>query len=376
MSAKALHIIADLIRREADFHRVRPTHCLFFLTYRCTSRCGTCRMWQRTAEDTELSLAEWKRLVDMLVPRGIRNVEMFGGDALLRPDVLFALTRYCKEKLGCSVDLVTNGNLLDRATAEEIVRAGIDVVYVSLDGVGALHDAVRGVAGSFDKADQAIRNLLAARPGAPGAGTGHAGRQPKIVVNCTVSAFNIDGFEQVLEYAAGTGVDQVAFEYAGEFPVSSVEASIVEGIKAEPFYLAGERSVLLDAQQARLLKEKIRRIRAWRNNGLKVVTRNIDCLTEEQLTGGIMPHRRCYICRYLITVDPYGAILPCAFFSGYSLGNFKEEHFLTLWNNRRHRRFRRQVDSGAVALCRHCIVGVERNPSLWQSLKRKAAGLV
>ena len=40
-------IAGSAIRRQIEFHRVIPRTALFFLTYRCDSRCETCNFWRR-----------------------------------------------------------------------------------------------------------------------------------------------------------------------------------------------------------------------------------------------------------------------------------------------------------------------------------------
>ena len=47
-----------------------------------------------------------------------------------------------------------------------------------------------------------------------------------------------------------------------------------------------------------------------------------------------------------------------------------KENFHEIWNNEKHRVFRKFQNSGAIALCNHCILGVQRNHSFLKSLKR------
>jgi MoaA/NifB/PqqE/SkfB family radical SAM enzyme len=102
-------------KRERGYWTLHPANLLLFVTYRCTSRCKTCTMWQRPVTDSELTLKEWQRLIDDAAPYGIDNVELFGGDALLRKDVTVPLAGYISQK-GIQPDLSTNCNLLDSET--------------------------------------------------------------------------------------------------------------------------------------------------------------------------------------------------------------------------------------------------------------------
>ena len=360
---KAFTITSGLVKREIDYYRLRPTNLLLFLTYRCTSRCNTCTMWQRKTQESELSLEEWKSFIDSVAASyKIKNVEMFGGDALLRKDVLLPLTAYIRKKTSAEVDLITNCNLMDESTARSLVDSGINVIAVSLDGVGQTHDKVRGFEGSFSNVEKGITHLLKARG---------SKKKPVIVANCTVSSLNVDSFEKVLDFAQHAGVDDLAFEYVGEFPQGCLSHSRVNGIQPQPYFLGHDPSLLLNTQQAMLLKNKIRDIKDTRKKySVRIVTRNIDVLGLRELTSGCFPNKKCYICRYLITVDPFGNIIPCPFFNNYHLGKVPESPCNAVWGNQRHRQFIHAADTGKIAMCKYCILGVERNATILQEIQQ------
>ena len=111
-------------QREVDYYRSSPNDVMLFLTYRCSSKCKTCNIWKRSGNiNEELTLDEYKRFIDEICDYGgnYNNVEMFGGDALLRKDVLIPLIKYIKEKGIQRCSLPTNGNLLDEEIAHGLV---------------------------------------------------------------------------------------------------------------------------------------------------------------------------------------------------------------------------------------------------------------
>jgi len=76
--------------REISASRFRAIDSMIYLAYRCTSRCKTCNIWKRNAEgsaDTELGRDKWKIILGRLKDYGIKSLEIFGGDALLRKDI-------------------------------------------------------------------------------------------------------------------------------------------------------------------------------------------------------------------------------------------------------------------------------------------------
>ena len=354
--------IRQISRREVCRHLVKPRNAVLFLTYRCTSRCNTCTIWQREVnQQDELSLEDWQKFIDMIASTGIENVELFGGDVFLRKDVTIPLARYVKSK-GIRTEIATNGHLLDWEMATGIVDAGVDCVYVSVDGVGKIHDEVRGVEGNFDRVETALQHLVSAR-----------GRKknPRIVCNCTISSLNVEHFEEVLSFASKVGADSADFEYVGEINPESLAESAIDGLIPTPYYVPQGRSLLLNEEQAVLLKHKLESIKALSEPlDIEVTTINIDTLTIDNIVTGIFPNKVCYMCKSLVTVDPSGNIMACPFFNNYYLGNFKEQPFDSIWNNERHIRFRKCQGQKKIAMCEYCILSVQRNPTAYQSLVR------
>lgn len=362
-SVQEFHRIA---KREIDFYRVKPTHVLLFLTFRCPSKCRTCEIWKWedmgiADESKELSLEEWKRFVDMMVEIGITNVEIFGGEALLRRDVVPPLVRYIKEK-GIEADVVTNGLTMTEELAQELVDAELHDLYFSVDGVGELHDHVRRVEGNFQRIEQGIRYVLAARGDR---------EYPKITCNCTISALNVDEFEKVVDFAADVGADGVHLEYAGQVEPVNIDNSVIDGVAAHPYFHSHEgETFLLDREQAKQLKKKVAKIRAvGKTMDIGVKTINIDNLTVDDLSTGVFPNKKCYMIRYFVAVDPYGNIMGCPFFNDYHIGNFRDQHIRSIWNNKKHRQFMKAQKRGDFEMCRNCVMGVQRNITFFESLR-------
>ncbi len=140
----------------------RPIGAKLELTYHCNLRCGFCytdsprRTLARTAEMDD---DEWLRIIDEVVELGVIEVVLTGGEPLLRRE----LTLEAAERIsaaGAMVTLNTNGWFMDGPAADRLAAAGARV-HVSVDGASAeLHDASRGVPGSWRRAIEAIAMLL------------------------------------------------------------------------------------------------------------------------------------------------------------------------------------------------------------------------
>ena len=109
------------------------------ITHRCNMACRNCYIPNRTIPDLE---AEW--VVSMLrrLPRGT-NVRFVGAEPTLHPDLPRLIAESRRSRL--HPVLVSNGlRLSDLSYVRELKRAGLRVVYVSLNGGfdDALYEAI------------------------------------------------------------------------------------------------------------------------------------------------------------------------------------------------------------------------------------------
>lgn len=355
-------LVGSSLKREIGFYKFIPIVATLVLTYRCTSRCKTCTAWKRPRADLkELGLSDWKRIVEQLYDNNVPAVEIFGGDVFLRKDILMPLIRFIKEK-GMTVHLPTNGNLIDQKTAKELVESGVDFIYLSVDGVGKTQDKIRGVDGTFNRVSEAINFLNMAR---------NRRKTPIIICNTTVSNFNVDSLEDIANFAHKACFDEMHFEYVGEFSEEHIEQSIINGIKPTPFYIKQGDSVLLSKQDAKKLKNTLWKIRKrFANTNLYIQTVNIDTLSLKDIYQGTIDNNKCYIIRTNVDIDPYGNVSPCICYNNYFLGNLTKSHFEDVWTNTKLRQFIEQQKKCKLDICKHCIMGVQRNHSFYVSLKR------
>lgn len=349
--------LVDAVSREYFYHTATRTYACLFLTWGCTSRCSTCRIWRRQRDaEKELTCEEWLDVARTLVRRGVTTFELFGGDVLLRKDVLVPLTREI-HALGAGIHMPTNANLLDRDTAA-VLAENLQYVYLSTDGVDDQHDRVRGVEGTFGRVGRALKYLLEARGDRP---------YPVIVCNTTVSRHNVGMLARIAEFASEAGYDEINFEYVGEFTPAIVSASRIGDFEPSPMYLNSDDSSLIRSETVFLLRDQLRQARALArrggsgSRGFRVVTVDIDMLSDANLVRGTIPFRRCFVERTEVVIDPYGNIVPCCFFDTYHLGSVRKGDLNRSLDTLQRLQFRRHRDAGRLAMCRHCIHSVVRN---------------
>jgi MoaA/NifB/PqqE/SkfB family radical SAM enzyme len=357
-----LRFIGQLTKREVKYYKITPSESLFFITYRCSSRCKVCSMWKRKKDYEEMDLAGWKRAVDMVAEMGIGKIYLFGGDVLLKKEITIPLATYISEK-GICCDITTNGNLLNQENAKKLMATGAMNVGISIDAVGDLHDQIRGIKGMFKRATQGIRYMNEARGDA---------KEPSISIYCTISKLNIDAFDKVLPLALDLGVDELHFEPYGEFTKEYAHSSIVDGITANPYFLRqDDTSLLLDENQALYLKNKVIELKEKAWGKIETDTDNIERVSVEELATGKYDSKRCYMARYHIAIDPSGNVLPCLFFQDYNIGNVQNTHLKNIWGNKRHKKFLASIKRQELRICQQCVVGVQRNRTAGQKFRRR-----
>jgi MoaA/NifB/PqqE/SkfB family radical SAM enzyme len=142
---------------DAAWVRGRPFLLYYKPTARCDLKCAICQRWQdpRPARE-ELPLAEVRAMLRRFRDAGAAFLTLWGGEPLLRTDLPEILVE--AQRLGLHTSMCTNGFQLARRAGEVVPH--LDTLLCSLDGLGEVHDAMRGVRGAFD---HAVAGLEAAR---------------------------------------------------------------------------------------------------------------------------------------------------------------------------------------------------------------------
>jgi len=165
-------------------------------TIRCNLTCAHCRRVESDeTADRDLSNTQAKDLIGQLAELGkgqpMMPVLVFsGGEPLCRGD-LFELIKQARA-VGITPALATNGTLIDASVAGRIHDSGVARVSVSLDGASPeVHDRLRQLAGSFEKAIEGIGYLRDAKV--------------PFQINLTLTRHNAGQLPQVYELARSLG---------------------------------------------------------------------------------------------------------------------------------------------------------------------------
>jgi radical SAM protein with 4Fe4S-binding SPASM domain len=298
----------------ADFCRY-PVLAEVALTYRCNLTCAFCYAGCGAAglpagwsEERAMSDDEVCRVLDV-VRRDARcpSVSFTGGEPTLRPG-LARLVRHAKA-LGLRVNLISNGQRLDEERVAALAEAGLDSAQLSLEGPDpAMHDAIVGGAGAFDRLWRAVDRLRA--------------RGVRVHTNTTLSRRNLGAAEAIVDLVAGRGLGRLSMNLVIPCGSAGAEASLDVSYRD-----VGDRVLRLRERAAERGVELV-----W-YSPLPL------CLFNTIAEG--LGNRGCAAADGLLHVGPSGDVLPCSSFDhGESLGNLLRQPFEEVWESRSARFFR------------------------------------
>ncbi len=340
-------------------HTYTPTDAIIFLTYRCTSRCTACNIWKRPVKiENELTWEQWLPILENLKKNDIKNIELFGGDALLRKELLLNMIQYCTDN-GIGTFMPTNSSSLTQVTVQGLVDAGLGTVYLSLDEVPEIGESIRGVKRHFDRVTKSIESFKNARGNSS---------TPRISCITTVSGMNYKYLEQLIDVSHKAGADEHMIGSISEFTTDAVNKSGVNGILPSPYFMpTDDKSHAYSKEEAKEFLEIISRI--WKNrqnlHPMSIDMTNIRGVVDvDNLTELTYPYQACLFATTQVIISPYGNILPCLYYKNYHLGNITKQDLSEIWGNEEHRKFCKQQQRDRIPLCNHCSIKFYHKPFL------------
>jgi len=298
---------------------------IFSVTSRCNLKCMMCDI--PSSRNGELSTGTLRSALEDAAALGAGTAVFSGGEPLLRDDI-FELVACCK-KLGLGACVTSNGLLVDDITAGKLSDAGIDVVNISVEGDRQTHERLRG-AGTYEKALQALRCLR--------------GRGVETTIASTVSRYNYNSLEHIVELAKDTGATTLKLQ-----PFSRIFVS--PGRNCSEF--------LLGEVEAKAVMDILRRIHALCGHyGVSVNPLPYLESIPAYLSRGIGGNASS--CRSLFSscpVDASGKVFPCWVLSGKEMiiGDITHTPLREIWGTAKHHdiigRINRRNCGGCLMSC-------------------------
>ncbi|MHC3438607.1 mycofactocin radical SAM maturase [Natrialbaceae archaeon A-gly3] len=273
-----------------------PVTITWEVTLGCNLHCDHCLSgsgpgYQRPEE---LTTEEAKAFIDELDRMDVFQVNIGGGEPFVRPDILELLAELTDRDVSTCVS--TNGTQLDEKTLDELEAMDPLFLQVSLDGLRAENDAVRGD-GVYDQVIDTLGRL--------------EDRDIGTTVNTVVTAQNVDDLPEIYDLADSFGA----------------------GLRLNRFRPSGRGEDTWD--RFRLDGDQIRFLHGWLED--KPDVRTGDSFFYLNALGEVRNEtlKECGAGSLTCLVDPVGNVYPCAFTQWEDLasGNVTEEGFAAAWEN-------------------------------------------
>lgn len=330
----AYYFIGPLIRRYPQLAPY-PGFVEIEITSKCNKRCILCEhtWWKEASYD--LTFQDFKSLVDQFA---LRWTNLTGeGDAFLNSDYL-NMIRYLKAK-GTSVYLVDSFDLVEKDIAYELVKAGVDGIYISMDGASKETYETIKVGCRLDKVSANIRRLLEIKKELDSP-------IPEICFRFVINKLNVREMPDFVKMVRSLGSrrewgDGSKIHYVGLLDYPEIH------------------HLYLPEIPSRFIGDTLNAMRSDPEN-LPVVFAHTEASKNPSIN-------RC-----LAWMEPYFALVPrhmalpcCAvlmsnsreFLSEYCFGDYTKEPFKDIWSHPYYRWFRQTVtrpDAPVPALCRGC----------------------
>jgi radical SAM protein with 4Fe4S-binding SPASM domain len=324
--------------REID-RAARPIYAGWEVTLRCDLGCRHCGSRAGHARADELDTAEALDLVAQLAALGVREVTLIGGEAYLRPDWTTLIAAI--DAAGMRATMTTGGRGLDRARARAAAAVGLAAASVSIDGVAATHDALRGARGSHRAGLAALAHLRDA--GVP------------VAANTQINGANLGELAAVLDLIAAAG----ARAWQVQLTVPMGRAADRPALIVQPYEML--RVVPMLAELTAVARR--RGVTLWPGNNVGTMGPHDRALRGHTAPGGTAA---CGAGRAIIGIEADGAIKGCPSLAtrDFAGGTIRHHALRDLWQRSAPLRFNRgrSVDDlwGWCRTCAHaarCLAG-------------------
>lgn len=306
-----------------------PISLTISVTYSCNSRCKTCNVWKKKAN--EFSVDEFDKTFSSLGHNPFMFV-MSGGEPFLRKD----LTEICKSAyLRCKPSIITiptNGLLYNKIPemVSEIAKACPDtqiVINLSIDGIEGKHDEIRGIEGNFKKSMKTYEGIKALDIA-----------NLEFGIHTVISKFNVNEIANIYKYFCDLNGDK-PIKYISEIAEERVELDTI-GRNITPAY--EDYSKAIDFLSSELKKENF--------SGISKLTQGLR-LEYYQLVKSTLKEKRqiipCYAGFASAHISPDGDVWQCCI-KADPLGNLRDAgyDFSKIWFSEKAELARKSTKEG------------------------------
>lgn len=346
-------------------------HVYIEVTFRCNCRCQMCPLYGvqtgggkeilgYSRENEEMKLEEYKKLFEDLRDLGTQSVNLTGGEVFIRKDIT-EIIKYAKDS-GFDVSITSNGGVITREIAKDIVRLGVNSITISLDGPKEVHENIRK-AKIFDRIMD-VADWIAEEKEKQGK------TAPSVGFLCTVSGLNQRHLTSLVEVVNKKGlelaIDPIIFTSEDDWKRTQ-ESFSDEFDKKESFVMPDTigkvDTDLLEVE----LKKAFARAREL-NQPLYISIQGKDERKKFFSDPGYSVARKCFMPWYSCRIDPFGKVYPCSL--SMTMGNLRENSIKEIVNGEKFVNFRKKLKAKSLLpFCSKCCFLYSHN-KFWNILPK------
>jgi radical SAM protein with 4Fe4S-binding SPASM domain len=316
--------------------RQLPIHIQVEHTTYCNLNCKSCERSKFISYPKHLRLGDFQRIVEQIQPKKITLGGV--GEPFMHPEIL-DMVRFAKSK-GCSINTTTNGTLLTQERCDQIVKSGLDLIKISIDGATRkTYQTVRGE-DKFLQIVDGIRALTDVKKRLDSL-------KPFVRFNYVMFKDNYHELAEIVELANKLGVDAIYFQPLELVGIEERYASLVGDLTYEDF----AREILRALDIGRTCQVKTNLAAIYKKLPMYWKKYRMEMRRQDS--------RICIIPWFSMYVTVDGIVRPCCSFSQTyaDIGNILQNNMKEIWNSERYQRFRKAIREGKrpYAICANCV---------------------
>jgi radical SAM protein with 4Fe4S-binding SPASM domain len=343
---KNISLLRDILKNWLAYYLgianpVPVGYVIISVTYACNAKCMMCNLHEFYRDQPDLMgkesdlTAVIKHLKTSQALKSIRHIDLTGGEPFIRKDLQRFISQLYHLPAIELVTINTNGILTKKIASDAAaIIGGLKPhqrfsVSVSIDGIGDLHDTIRGVPDVFSKIDKTITALVA---------LGNKHPQFTLRSNAVLQPANIHAIDNIKAYWEKNNI-------SGSF-------SVIQ----DPFY----------THTAEINSK---------NNIRLFTSRDISAIKAAEPKSRGMNHYinrdwvrplHCFAGYAAMCIDPFGTLYPCNFLTGndaYAMGSIHDKGIDSVWSSSRAKEIRKKIKKCPYI---HCWNGCEVDQTLKQ----------
>jgi len=317
----------------------------FLPTLRCNLNCKHCRQKELrpdkewTEIKDEMSLDEIEKAWDKINVKG-KIVKINGGEPFVKRE-MFEIFDYFKKRGAFNI-VATNASIFaNPANIEKLKTYGLVEITSSIDGIGKVHDEIRGYKNLFNIMTNFVKVMA---------------KDHKVLLECCIQKGNANQLPEILKLKIKLGIYKIRFQ----LPVFTTKKEIEEASTAMGEQLNYEAQASEEPKYDFEFDDLMRSYKIMKESGITFDMHPKFFGNNQELPflcfNRNVRSKYNLLCTYMFRakIDPNGDLRFCPYIIK-SFGNIKTDRFEDIWNSKEFREFRKKIlKNNMLPSCENC----------------------